>query len=122
MRAVARVGAVLLAASAGRDRRVNGDSGGGVSYGQRMDYGRSNERTLRPRRANGCEVVRGRATLSGNHPAAMLTMAAAAGRKSAFGILCECERRRQGWKRDGREQQDGEQASHGTDDLSVGQG
>ena len=44
----------------------------------------------------------------------MLAVTTATGWEASVGILCECKQRRNQWKREGREQQDGEQASHET--------
>ena len=48
----------------------------------------------------------------------MLAVAAAAGRQAGVRTLRECEQRRNQGKRKGREQQNGEQASHGIPDGS----
>jgi|HubBroStandDraft_1064217.scaffolds.fasta_scaffold30382_2 hypothetical protein len=45
----------------------------------------------------------------------MLAVTTATGWEASVGILCECKQRRNQWKREGREQQDGEQASHKED-------
>ena len=49
-----------------------------------------------------------------HHHAVMLAMPAAACRKAGVRVLRKCEQRRNHGKREGREQQDGEQASHET--------
>lgn len=52
------------------------------------------------------------------HRAVMLAVAAAAGRQTGVRILRKREQGRRYWKREGREQQEGEQAAHGKPDGS----
>jgi hypothetical protein len=56
--------------------------------------------------------MRGAVALEIEHRAMMLAVAAAAGRKASVRILRECQQRRNHREREGREQQDGQQASH----------
>ena len=67
---------------------------------------------LWPRGADGDDAVRGRVTPPIEHRAMMLAVATAARRQTCVGILRERKQRREHGKREGREQQDGEKASH----------
>jgi hypothetical protein len=60
--------------------------------------------------------VRGTVALAIEHRAMMLAVTTAACRQAGIRILRKCEQRRNQRKREGREQQDGEQASHGESD------
>lgn len=73
------------------------------------EVGRLALRIERAHRNNpvGCGVL-----LAVQHRAVMLAMATAAGWKASVGALRECEHGRNHGKHEGREQQDGEQASH----------
>jgi hypothetical protein len=70
--------------------------------------------SLWPRRADRDEPVCRWILVLIQHRAAVLAVAAAARWKAGIGILREREQRRNQRKREGREQQDGEQASHET--------
>ena len=68
---------------------------------------------LRIKRADGDNAMHGTVPLAIKHRAMMLAVAAAACRKASVRILRECQQRRNQREREGREQQDGEEASHG---------
>jgi hypothetical protein len=70
--------------------------------------------SLRPRRADRDEPMRRRVLLLVRHRAVVLAVAPATRWKAGIRILREREQRRNQRKREGGEQQDGEQASHRT--------
>lgn len=69
-------------------------------------------RALWPGGADGNDAMRRTLPLRVEHRAMMLAVATTAGREAGVRILREREQRRNQWKREGRQQQDGEQASH----------
>lgn len=73
---------------------------------------------LRPSGADGDDAMRGTVALVIEHRAMMLAVATAAGRKASVRILRECQQRCNQRKRESREQQDGEEASHSKSDSS----
>ena len=75
---------------------------------------------MRPRGADGHEAMRRIVAPGVGHGAMMLAVATAAGWQACVGILRKREQRRNQRQRESREQQNGEQASHGIpDDSSV---
>jgi hypothetical protein len=84
---------------------------------------RANQRlnaALRPGGAYGANTMHRPVASVVEHRAMMLAVATAAGWKASVGILCKREQRRNQRQRKSREQQNGEQASHGIpDDSSV---
>lgn len=79
---------------------------------------RRGDGVLRPRGANGDDAVRRIVAPDVEHRAMMLAVATATDRQAGVGILREREQRRDQGKREGRKQQDGEQASHERSDGS----
>jgi hypothetical protein len=78
-----------------------------VMRANRRRYG-----TLRPSWTDCDDAVRGTVSAVVEHCAVMLAVATATGREAGVRILGEREHRRNQGKREGREQQDGQQASH----------
>src|SRR5580658_9260730 len=73
---------------------------------------------LRPRGAYGAHAMYRPIASGVEHRAMMLAMATATSRKAGIRVLREGEHRRNQRKREGGEQQNGEQASHGSSDAS----
>ena len=73
---------------------------------------------LRPGWTDGDDAVRRAVSPVLEHCAMMLAVATATGREASVRILSEREHRRNQGKREGREQQDGQQASHKRSDSS----
>lgn len=114
MQALADVKPMELRVRRKEDRDVEGDARCGDASNKMMGKNVSRGAPLRPRMADGDELVRRRALVPVQHRAVVLAVAAAARWKAGVGILPKCEQRRKQREREGREQQDGEQASHET--------
>lgn len=114
MGAIASRGAVRGQVRCGREIAVqrNGRRRGASYKG--MGHSRRSKRALRPHGADGRDGMRCAVALRGRHFAVVLALAAAACGQTSVGILGEREHRREDGQREGRKQQDGEQASHGT--------
>ena len=91
-----------------RDRRSAPD--------EAMDANRRWDHALPPSGTDCNYAVRGVGALAVEHHAMVLAVTTATCRQASFRILRESEQWRNQRKREGREQQDGEQASHGRPD------
>jgi hypothetical protein len=99
-----------------RKDRLMRDRKRGSAPDEAMDANRRWDGALRPRGTDCDYAVRGAGSLAVEHHAMMLAVTTATCWQASLRILRKCEQRRNQRKREGREQQDGEQASHGRPD------